>query len=183
MEADLQKGGVFRALVRSLCFMAVGAGALANPLDLWNPYNIGFGILWGLLFGGIFRLFLKGFLGMFNSQLKKEKGKKAIRHAVDNGMLFLAPFALMLLIAVFYLDWSLTVPFISAGVMAVGTASAIEIGKLQGKSRIKNTIAAAGVSFVFSLLWTLSFTYVNRAPLYLEGGINLVRSVIGGGGL
>ncbi|MDX9873227.1 MAG: hypothetical protein RBT41_12560 [Clostridia bacterium] len=183
METELQKGKGFRSLVRRLCFAAMGVGALANPLDLLNPYNIGFGVFWGLLFGGFFRLFLKGFLSLLNGQLKKEKGKETIRYAVDNGMLFLAPFSVMLLIAVYYLGWAMTIPFISAGIMAVGTASSIEIGKLLGKSGLKNTVASAGVSFVFSLLWTLSFAYLNRAPSYLEGGVNLVRSVMGGGGL
>ncbi|MBU7006562.1 hypothetical protein [Phosphitispora fastidiosa] len=183
MEMDLQKGRAFRSLVRRLCFMAIGIGALANPLDLFNPINIGFGILWGLIFGGLFRVFLKGFLGMFNGQFKKENGKEAIRYAVDNGMLFLTPFTLILLIAVFYLGWSMTIPFISAGIMAVGTASSIEMGKMLGKPGIKNTIATAGVSFVFSLLWTLSFSYLNIVPSYLEGGVNLVRSIAGGGGL
>jgi len=183
VETDLKKGRAFRALVRRLCFMAIGIGALTNPMDILNPYNIGVGILLGLLFGGLFRMFLKGFLGMFNGQFKRERGKEAIRYAVDNGMLFLAPFALMLLIAVYYLGWSMTIPFISAGIMAVGTASSIEMGKMLGKQGIKNTIAAAGVSFVFSLIWTLSFSYLNKVPSYLEGGINLVRSVVGGGGL
>lgn len=183
MEADLQKGKGFRSLVRKLCFMAIGVGALANPLDLWNPYNIGFGLFWGLIFGGVFRIFLKGFLGIFNGRLKKEKGKNAVRYAVDNGMLFLAPFSLILLIAVFYLEWTMTIPIISAGIMAVGTASSIETNKMLGKTGLKNVIATAGVSFVFSLLWTLSFSYLNKAPSYLEGGVNLVRSLIGGGGL
>lgn len=183
MAAELQKGKGFRAFVRRVCFAAIGVGALANPLDLFNPYNIGFGIFWGLLFGGLFRMFLKAFLSMMNGSLKKEKGKEAIRYAVDNGMLFLTPFALMLLIAVYYLGWSMTIPFISAGIMAVGTASSIELGKMPGKPGVKNTIAAAIVSFAFSLFWTVSFTYLNRAPAYLEGGINLVRSVMGGGGL
>ena len=183
METDLRKGKSWRNFVRRLCFIALGIGAMANQLDLLNPYNIGFGILWGLVFGAVFRMFLKVFLGMFNSQLKREKGKEAVRYAVDNGMLFLAPFALMLLIAVYYLGWSMTLPFISAGIMAVGTASSIEMAKLQDKPGMKNTVAAAGVSFVFSLFWTISFSYLNRAPAYLEGGINLVRSVLGGGGL
>lgn len=183
METDLQKGKTLRNLVRRLCFMAMGIGALTNPLDILNPYNIGVGIVLGLLFGGFFRMFLKGFLSVFNGQLKKEKGKEAIRYAVDNGMLFLTPFALMLLIAVYYLGWSMTIPFISAAVMAVGTASSIEMSKLLGKPGMKNTVAAAGVSFVFSLFWTLSFSYLNKAPSYLEGGVSLVRSVMGGGGL
>jgi hypothetical protein len=183
VEADLKKGKALRALVRRACFAAIGIGALANPLDTFNPYNIGVGIVLGLIFGGLFRMFLKAFLSALNGQLKKEKGKEAIRYAVDNGMLFLTPFALMLLIAVYYLDWSMTIPFVSAGIMAVGTASSIEIGKMLGKPGIKNTITATVVSFLFSLIWTLSFSYLNRAPSYVEGGINLVRSVMGGGGL
>ncbi|MGI6327887.1 MAG: hypothetical protein ACOX1I_02860 [Dethiobacteria bacterium] len=163
--------------------MFIGVGALANPLNIWNPYNIALGLLWGLIFGGVFRMFLNGFLGIFNGRLKKEKGKNAVRYAVDNGMLFLAPFTLMLLIAVFYLEWTMTIPFISAGIMAVGTASSIEMNKMLDKPGLINTIATAGVSFAFSLLWTLSFSYLNRAPSYLEGGVNLVRSIIGGGGL
>ena len=180
---DLNQGKELKSFVRRLCFMAIGICALANPMDFLNLYNIGFGIFCGLLFGGLFRLFLKGFLGMLNGQFKKEKGKDSIRYAVDSGMLFLVPFTLMLAIAVFYLGWSMTAPFISAGVMAVGTASAIEMGKMQRKQGIKNTIATSGVSFVFSFLWTMSFSYLNKAPALIEGGISLIRSLMGGGGI
>lgn len=183
METDLQKGKLLRNFVRRVCFIAIGIGAMANPLDLWNPYNIGFGIIWGLFFGFLYRSFLKGLLSLFNGGLKKEQGKEAIRYAVDNGMLFLAPFTLMLLLAVYYLGWSMTIPFVSAGIMAVGTASSIEMGKLLGKQAMKNTLAAASLSFIFSLFWTLSFTYLNRAPSYLEGGVSLVKSLLGGGGI
>lgn len=180
---DFNQGRGLKNLVRRLCFMTIGICALTNPMDFLNLYNIGFGIFCGLLFGALFRLFLKGFLGMLNGRFKKEKGKDAIRYAVDSGMLFLAPFVLMLAIAVLYLGWSMTAPFISAGVMAVGTASAIEMGKMQGKQGIKNTIATSGVSFAFSFLWTLSFSYLNMAPSLIEGGIGLLRSLMGGGGI
>jgi hypothetical protein len=163
--------------------MAFGIGAMANPLDVLNLYNIGVGAFIGLMFGWLFRMFLKGFLGMFNGSFQKEKGKEAIRYAVDNGMLFLSPFALMLLLATFYLNWSMTVPFISAGIMAVGTASAIEMGRLQGKQAVKNTIAASVVSFAASFVWTLSFPTLYKAPSLIEGGVSLVLSLIGGGGL
>lgn len=180
---DYNQGKGLRSLVRRLCFMVIGICALINPLDLFDFYNIGFGILCGLLFGGLFRMFLKGFLGLLNGRFKKEKGKDVIRYAVDNGMLFLVPFTLMLAIAVFYLGWSMTVPFISAGIMAVGTASAIEIGKIQGKQKIKNTLAASGISFAFSFLWTMSFSYLSIASSMIEGGVGLLRSLIGGGGV
>lgn len=177
---DFKQGKGLKSLVRRLCFMVIGICALANPMDFLNPYNIGFGIFCGLLLGTLFRMFLKGFLGMLNGKFKREKGKVAVRYAVDSGMLFLVPFALMLAIAVFYLGWSMTAPFISAGIMAVGTASAIEMGKIQGKQGIKNTIATSVVSFVFSFLWTMSLTYLNKAPAFIEGGISLLRSLMGG---
>lgn len=183
MELDFRKGRALKALIRRLCFIAFGVGAMANPLDVLNLYNIGVGAFIGLLFGWLFRMFLKGFLGILNGSLQKEKGKEAIRYAVDSGMLFLAPFALMLLLATFYLNWSMTVPFISAGIMAAGTASAIEMGRLQGRQAIKNTIAASVVSFAYSFIWTLSFPILYRAPSLIEGGVSLVLSLIGGGGL
>ena len=183
MEMDFHKGKGIKMFIRIMCFMAFGIGALANPMDLLNPYSIGFGILCGLLIGWLFRLFLKGFLGLFNRTFKKQAGRQAIRYAVDEGLLFLAPFAVMLLIAVFYLNWSMTIPFISAGIMAAGTASAMEIGKMLGRQGLKNTIAATAVSFAFSFLWILAIPYLKRAPSLIEGGINLVRSLMGGGGL
>ena len=183
MEIDYIKGRTLKSFVRRLCFMAFGISAIANPLDALNLYNIIIGALIGLLFGWLFGRFLKGILGIFNGSFKKERGRDAIRYVTDNGMLFLSPFALMLLLATFYLNWSMTIPFISAGIMAAGTASSIEMGRLQGKQPIKNTIATLGVSFIFSFVWTLSFPYIYKAPSLVEGGVTLVRSLLGGGGL
>jgi cytochrome b561 len=127
-------------------------------------------------------MFLRAFLSLFNGNLKKEKGKKVIRDAVDSGMLFLAPFAIMMLLAVYYLNWTETRGFISAGIMAVGTASAIEMGRLKGKQEIRNTIAASGISFVFSFLWTLSYVYMAKAPGLIEGGAGFIGGLLSGGG-
>jgi len=178
----IKQGRMWRNLLRWICFISFGVTAFSNPLDRWNLSNIGFGMAAGLFFGYLFRRFLRGFLGLFNSQLKKEKGKESVFYAVDCGMLFLCPFAAMALLSVFYLKWSMTAVFISAGVMAVGTASALEMGKLKGVQEIKNTIAAAFVSYLFSFVWTLSAQWLARAPLYIEGGVNLLRSVLAKGG-
>lgn len=175
-------GSSWKGLIHSLCFMAFGISAFSNPLDRLNLYNIMYGVLVGLIFGLIFKVFLKGFLGLFNGKTKKEKGKKAIKTAVDNGMLFSVPFAVMLLLATFVLNWSMTVAFISAGIMAVGTATAIEIGKLKGKQEIKNTILTSGMSFLFSLIWTVSYQILEKAPPLIEGGIALIKTMMTGGG-
>jgi glycosyltransferase involved in cell wall biosynthesis len=178
----VEKSSAFKSLIRRICFISFGICAFYNPLERFNLYRIGFGIVVGLFFGWLFKKFLRGFLGIFNPKFKKEKGKQVIRNAVDNGMLFLAPFAIMLLLATFYLKWSMTSSFISAGIMAVGTSSAIEIAKLKGEQQIKNTIATSGVSFAFSFIWTLSYQFLVKAPALIEGGVNIIRSIISGGG-
>jgi len=182
---DIEKkesGSGWKSIIHSLSFMAFGVSAFSNPLDRMNVYNILFGVLIGLVFGWIFKSLLKGFLGLFNGKTKKEKGKRAIKIAVDNGMLFTIPFAVMLVLATFVLNWSMTIAFVSAGIMAVGTATAIEIGKLKGKQEIKNTILTSGMSFVFSFAWTLSYQFLAKAPSFIEGGIAIIKTMLSGGG-
>ena len=169
-------------LIRALCFMIIGICAFTDPLDPFNLYHIGFGIIAGSIFGFLFRMFLRAFLNILNGKLNKEQGKTAIRGAVDRGMLFLIPFVVMLIIATFLLKWSMTAAFISAGIMAVGTAAAIEMGKIKGKQDIRNTIATSGVSYLFSFLWTLSFPFLVKIPPLMEGGIGLLQQFISGGG-
>ena len=185
MNEDINKGKGLRSLLRRLCFIAFGISTFSNPLDRLNPYSILFGVFIGLIFSGLFTVFIQNFLGLFNSKYKKENGKETIRHAVDQGMLFMVPFAVMILIATYYLNWSTSAGFISAGFMAVGTASAIEMGKLKGKQEIRNTIATSGVSYLFSFVWVLSFQYLIKVPPVIEGGVSLIRTLLssGGGGL
>lgn len=182
MEQYMVEGKAWRNLLGKLCFIAFGITGLSNPLDRLNLYNIGLGIIIGLFFGFLFKKFLQIFLGLLNGALKKEMGKESLLYAVDTGMLFLIPFAVMVLVSTFYFKWSMTGRFISAGIMAVGTAAALEMGKLKGKQEIKNTIITTGVSFLFTFLWTLSFQFLVRLPGLLEGGINLLRSVLSKGG-
>lgn len=177
-----ESGSGWKSMIHSLSFIAFGVSAISNPLDRMNVYNIVLGVLIGLVFGWIFKSMLKGFLGLFNGPTKKEKGKRAIKMAVDNGMLFTIPFAVMIVLATFVLNWSMTVAFVSAGIMAVGTATAIEIGTLKGKQEIKNTLLTSGMSFLFSFAWTLSYQFFVKAPPFVEGGIAIIRSMLSGGG-
>lgn len=162
--------------------MLFGISAFANPLDPFSPAHLLFGAVFGLFFGWLFKRFLYAFVAMMNRPVKKEWGKKVMRYPVETGMLLLLPFALMLALATFYLKWNHAAPFISAGMMAVGTATAIELGHLRGKTMIRNTIVTSGVSFLFSFLWTFSQPFLNRAPSLIDGGITLVRSLLSGGG-
>ena len=168
-------------LTVAIAFMIVGIATLTDPFNKFNPYHIGLGIIVGLFFSLLYGSFLKIFLGALNRDYKKEHGKKAIRRVVGKGKLFIIPFAVMMLLATFVLNWPMTIAFVSAGFMAMGTAAALEMGLARGKPELKNTIATAAVSFAFSLLWTLSYPLLIKAPFYLEGGVRLLLSFVGGG--
>lgn len=182
MDEQWNKGKAARGFVRLICFAAFGAVLYTSPLEPLNPFSIGFGVVVGLVFGWLFKLFLKGFLSLFNGSVKKEKGQRAISYAVENGMLYLVPFAMMALLATYYLSWSMTAAFVSTGIMAVGTASAIELGKLMEKPSVKNTIIASGVSFLFSFSLTLTLPILARFPGLIEGVFKLIPTMLGQGG-
>jgi len=183
LEKDRNTGKMGKNFMRRICFIAIGSSAFSNPMEPLNPYDMIFGALAGLLFGWLFRRFLRSFLSLFNRKFKKENGKESIREAVDKGMLFLFPFTVMLLLAVYFLNWSETRGFVAAGIMAVGTAAAIEFGNAKGKQEIKNTVATSGISFLFSFMWTLSYSYMAKAPSLIEGGVGLIREILLGGGI
>lgn len=173
-ESTIKKGKRSRRFVRRLSFVLFGICAFHNPIDRWNPYNILFGILTGLLFGLLFRWFLNGLSGLFNRKLVKEKGKSSIRHATDSGLLFLFPFAMILSVAVFYLNWSVARECICAGIMASGTAASIEIAKVKEKQQIRDTVITSLVSFLFSFIWTASFAYIAGVPSIIQGAVSVV---------
>ncbi len=169
--------------LRILCFASFGICTFYSLLEPTNPYRLGFGLLYGIIFGWVFKLFLNGLLGTFNHQIKKEHGKAVIKDATKTGMVFMLPFAFMLLIATFYLNWSQTAAFISAGIMAVGTASAIELGKLIGKSSLKNTIVSSLACLIFSFAWILSTAFLIKVPPLIEGGAVIIKSLLSKGGV
>lgn len=171
-----------RSWIRRLCFMLLGASAFANPADKLNPYNLIIGMIIGLLFSWLFRRFMYGFLGMVNRAKDRYQAKRLIRYATDVGMLFLAPFSVMLAAAVFLMNWTVTSGLISAGLMAVGTAASIELGRLKGKQEIRNTVMTSFIAFLFSMVWIVGFQYVSRVPVWVEGAVIFVSSLMSGGG-
>lgn len=176
------KGKLWRGLLRNVCFATFGVTAFSNPMNRLSVTNIVFGIVIGIFFGFLFKKFSQGLLRLFNGKLKKEIGKDAITYAVNTGMMFLIPFALMALLSVFYLKWSIVSGFISAGIMAAGTAASLEMGKLRGKQELKNTIITSMVSYLFSFIWTISAQILVKAPGLIDGAIIFIRSVMPKGG-
>lgn len=179
MVEDLKNGHALRSFLRKLCFVSLGIAAFANLGNPFNIVNLVYGMLIGLLFGFLFKLFLTGILGVFNRDLKTLHGKKVISYAVEKGMTFMIPFAVMALLAMFILDWSITGRFLSAGIMTAGVSASMELAKIKGKQDLKNTILTSLVAGSFSVLWLLSSGFLGKIPPYLEGGVRMVISLGG----
>ena len=174
-----KKDNFFRSLLRKLCFATFGVTAFSDPANLYNIVNIVYGVIIGLIFGFLCKVFLSGILGMLNKDLKQNHGRKIISYAVEKGMTFIIPFAVMAALATFYMGWSMTAGFVSAGIMTAGVSAATEIGKIKGKTEIKNTIFTSLVSWAFSTLWLFSVAYLGKLPAYIEGGIKILKSFSG----
>jgi len=177
--ADLTKGIFLRSLLRKLCFIVMGITFFMDLTDRFNPVNIAFGAVIGLLFAFLFRLFLSGILGVFNPGLKREYGKKIISCAVDKSMTFIIPFATMAFLSKYILGWSLISAFVSAGLMAAGASASMELGRLRGRQEIKNTILTSGISWAFSMLWLFLSELLISVPAYIEGGVRLLSALAG----
>lgn len=175
--ADYGNGNFIRSTVRKLCYAVFGVTAFANLADPFNITNIVYGIVVGLIFGLICKVFLSGIMGLLNRDLKEKHGKKVISHAVEKGMTFMFPFAVMGFLASFVLGWTLTSGFVSAALMTAGASAAMEIGKLKEKPSIKNTILASVLSWAFVTVWLFSINFLSKVPPYLEGGIKLLISL------
>lgn len=182
MENQFTKGRFARRMIRLFSLVALGSCLYVDPADLFNPYQIGFGVIVCLFIGILFKGFLKAFISLFNGKVRKEFGSGVIAYIVENGMMYMLPFSFMALLATFFLEWSIATAFISTGFMAVGTATAIEIGKLQEKKNIKNTLVTSAVSFGFSFLLSLSIPMLSKGPGYIEGIIGLIPTFLGKGG-
>ena len=171
-------GGIFRFL----SYIAFGITIFTSMTTRFNIFYVMFGIIVYIVFVWFYKHFLRIFLGLFNPSVRKEFGKNAIPSAVDNSMLFLIPFATMSILATYFLKWSISNVFVSTGIMAVGTAASIEISKLRDNPSIKNTLITSAVSFVFSLLMTMSIQLLSRIPGIIEGAFNLIPTFLGKGG-
>ncbi|BEP28010.1 hypothetical protein [Helicovermis profundi] len=169
-------------LWRLLAFLAFGATTFTTASTRFNPVYIGFGFIFLVFVGWLYRHFLITILKIFNPIIKKEVGKKAISIAVGNSMLFLIPFAVMSLIATYYLKWSMTSVFISTGIMSVGTASSIELNKLREKSVLRNTVLTMFVSFLFTLCINVSVQLLSKVPALIDGAIKFIPVLLGKGG-
>lgn len=182
MSEVMEQGRLSRGFLRWLSFTAFGTTLFIDQTDLFNPIRLILGVLVAWLFAFLFRIFLNAFLSTFNLKAKKEHGKHIVAYSVEQGMLYIVPFAVMAVLAVFVLRWPSTWAFMSTGTMAVGTASSIELNKVIGKQNLKNTIVTSAISFGFSFLLTMGLPQIMNLPGILQGAMDMIPTLLGKGG-
>jgi len=164
--------------LRRVCFILLG---ITSFTDSSMPYDVGrliAGVLVGIIFGFIATSFYRMILWLMNPKLNKASDKKVIKEVVNSGMMFLLPFTIMALIAVFALGWQVNGVFVSAALMSVGVVASNELEKHTGKAKMKNTIAATVISGGFASLWLISLNTLKFLPTYINGGYDMIRSLI-----
>ncbi len=166
------------AWLRRICFILLGITSFVEVSDPLNSGRLMAGVLVGILFGFVATTFYRSILWMMNPKLNKTLDKKVIKEVVNKGMLFLLPFTVMAMIAVFVLGWQVQGVFVSAALMSVGVVSSNELEKYVGKSKLRNTLASMVVSGGFASLWLLTINKVKFLPTYITGGYDLIRSLL-----
>jgi len=168
------------SLLGYFAFMCFGLGTFATPILGFRASNVAFGVIIGLIFGAVCKMFLTALLSRGNAEVKSKFGDKVIKAVVERGFVFLIPFAVMAVIAVYLMGWNCAPVFVSAGLMSAGALGAMEVGRLKGKKEIKTSVKASVAAWVFSTLWVFSAGYLGKIPLYAEGVANLVKVFVGG---
>lgn len=181
MGKDYYRGSGTKGLLRNLSFIVFGFVLFFDPFAPYNAFNIGFGVIVCLLIGWLYKIFLRLFLVAVNKELRQNLGKGVIYMAVDNAMLFLIPFAVMVAVATYLLNWHVGTVFMSAAFMIVGTSAAIEVGRLLDKPSMRNTVAASAVAFMFSAGIINVISKLSFVPGILEGVLMLIPTLIQGG--
>ena len=166
------------AWLRRICFILLGIVGFADATDPFEIGRLTAGIIVGILFGFVASVFFKMVLWLMNPKLNKTTGKKAIKEVVDRGMMFLLPFTVMSILAVFVLGWQANSVFVGPALMCVGVVVSSELEKAWGKAKFKNTITTVALSGGFASLWILAVNKAKFLPSYIAGGYDLIRSLI-----
>jgi hypothetical protein len=162
--------------------MAFGVTAWVSPATRFEPASVGVGAVLGLVFGWLVTLLFSTVVGLANRDVRGEDGKSQVPGAVGRGMLFLVPFAVMALFAVYVLGWSGTAGFLSAGLMCAGVAVSMEVSRLKGKQTLKNTVLATGLAWLLSSAWLVAVVMLANLPAWVAGGLSLLRMLAGSSG-
>jgi hypothetical protein len=152
------------------CFAIFGVVATfqqGQGLTVFSALTTIYGMVMGLIFGFFSMTILGIFLGWINPILKKTQKKGFAMRAVYGGMLFMVPFAVMALIAIFFLHWKSVGLFVSAAISSVAVATGAEISKLYEKPKLLNNIVPSMLATGFSMLWMYTIIQIQTIPSML----------------
>ncbi len=82
----------------------------------------------------------------------EQNSRQLAREAVSTGMLFMIPFTVLAVLALFVLRWEAVMPFASAAIMTAAATSGTELMK-KGAQGSKTVIIPSVVAFVLSTGW------------------------------
>jgi hypothetical protein len=148
-----------------LCFCAFGlVGFLHRGNDL-NAWYMLYGALVGLVFGFLSMLLLAIVLRIINPKLKKIYSNLGFaRKSVSEGMVFMVPFAVMAMLAAYYLNWSSAGLFVSAAIASAASGTGAAISKLYDKPKLWNNIVPSVLASACSMAWLYFIVQVQSLP-------------------
>ena len=108
----------------------------------------------GLMLAGLFLCGLAGLAYATNLRLRRTCDYRAVLELYARGFVLLLPFTILALTGEIFLDWSIALVFIQAGIMTSGTFTALEIVKLSDSKASYIIVPILG-AFSFSIAWML----------------------------
>lgn len=178
MNESVLKFSGLKAFFRLIGFALMGFVAFSKPAKDVDLLNALFSALTGLFFGSVYRAFLVWFTKPFNGELKKKYGKKAVKKALDNGLVYIFPFAVIAFISRFFFGASLVVPLFSSALVIGAISGASNINALREKPRTANIVVAFVISSIFTTLWIYCSPWLARMPIYAESGLKLLQVLL-----
>lgn len=174
LNENILKFSGLKAFFRIIGFGLIGFVAFSKPIKDINLLNTLFSVTMGLFFGGLYKSFLVWFSKPFNGDLKEKYGKKAVKKALENGLVYVFPFSVIAFFSRFFLGVSLTTSLLSSALVISAISGATSINSLKEKPRAANIVVAFIISSIFATLWIYYSTFAARFPEYAESGIKLL---------
>lgn len=180
LNENVLKFSALKAFFRIVGFGLIGFVVFSKPLKDVTALNALFSTTMGIFFGGVYRLFLIWFLKPFNRDLKEKYGKKVVKKALENGLVYIFPFSLIAFFSRFVLGISIATALFSSALLISAFSGANSINSLREKPRASNIVVAFIISFVFSTAWIYYSSFASKIPEYAEGGIKLLYMFLTG---
>lgn len=174
LKESILRFSALKALFRITGFALIGFTAFSKPIKDISLLNALFSITLGIFFGGLYRSLLFLFFKSFNRDLKEKYGRKAVKEAAENGLVYIFPFSVMAFLSRFIFGISLLTPLLSSALVISALSAAVSINSLREKPHIASTIVAFITSSIFAIGWIYYSSLMGKIPFYAESGIQLL---------